>query len=71
MEDDDGMGGFFLKLIGLIILGGIAAMLIFLFIDAAFYRWGGIVTIIVVFAVLGVISWTFDRRAQKRYGAEA
>ena len=71
MEDDDGMGGFFLKLIGLIILGGIAAMLIFLFIDAAFYRWGGIATIIVVFAVLGVISWTFDRRAQKRYGTEA
>lgn len=41
-------------------------MICFLVFSSAFYKWGAIGTLIVVFAVLGAISYVFDRRAQKR-----
>ena len=69
---EEGLGaGFWFKMIGLIILGGIGAMAIFLLINRSFYRWGAIGTLIFCFVVLGVISYIFDRRSQKRYEAEA
>ena len=40
---EEGLGaGFWLKLIGIVLAGGIAAILLFLLVDAAWYRWGAI-----------------------------
>lgn len=68
---EEGLGaGFWFKIIGLIVLGGIGAMVIFSVIGSAFYKWGAIGTLIVAVVVLGVISYVFDRRAVKQYETE-
>lgn len=68
---EEGLGaGFWFKIIGLIVLGGIGAMVIFSVINNAFYKWGAIGTLIFAFVVLGVVSYVFDRRAVKRYETE-
>ena len=68
---EEGLGaGFWFKIIGLIVLGGIGAMAAFILIDAAFYKWGAIGTLIFAFIVLGVVAYIFDRREVKRYESE-
>ena len=72
MEDDDrmdaGMGGsFWLKVFGVIMLGGIAAMLVFLVFEAFWYRWSLLGAIVLFTGVLLLIAWIGDRRSQKRY----
>ncbi len=72
MEDDDRMdaglgGGFWLKLFGVILLGGIGALLVFLLFDAAWYRWGLLGAIVVFSGVLLLIAYIGDRRSQRRY----
>jgi L-asparagine transporter-like permease len=65
---DAGMGGsFWLKVFGVLILGGIAAMLVFLLFERVWYRWSllGAVTLFVV--VLLGIAYVGDRRSQQRY----
>jgi hypothetical protein len=65
---DEGLGaGFWLKMFGLILLGGIGALLLFLLIDAAWYRWGALGALLFFFVVIGLISYIHDRRAQKQY----
>jgi hypothetical protein len=44
---------------------GIAALILFLIIDAAWLRWGFVGTFILVSAVLLVIAWFYDRRQAK------
>ena len=72
MEDDDrmdaGMGGsFWLKVFGLIVLGGIAAMLVFLIFEAFWYRWSLLGAIVLFTGVLLLIACLGDRRSQQRY----
>jgi hypothetical protein len=72
LEDDDrmdaGMGGsFWLKVFGLIILGGIAAMLVFLVFEAFWYRYSLLGAIVIFTGVLLFIAWIGDRRSQRRY----
>jgi hypothetical protein len=65
---DEGLGaGFWLKIFGMILLGGIGALLLFLLIDAAWIRWGGLGALIFFFVVLGAIAYSIDRREHKRY----
>lgn len=65
---DEGLGaGFWLKMFGLILLGGIGALLLFLLIDAAWYRWGALGALLFFFLLIGVISYIHDRRQQRQY----
>jgi hypothetical protein len=65
---DEGLGAsFWLKMFGLILLGGIAALVLFLLIDAAWYRWGALGALLFFFLVIGGLSYIYDRRQQRRY----
>ena len=65
---DDGLGrGFWLKFVGLLLLGAIAAILVFVLIADAWYRWGFFGGILVVGALLLGVAYISDRRSQKRY----
>ncbi|HET7855906.1 MAG TPA: hypothetical protein VFL41_05565 [Gaiellaceae bacterium] len=65
---EEGLGaGFWLKMLGLILLGGIAAMLMFFLIDAAWYRWGALGALLFFFVVIGGIAYIADRRRQREY----
>jgi hypothetical protein len=65
---EEGLGaGFWLKVIGVVVLGGIAAMLTFLLFEAAWYRWGFLGAIIFFSVVLLGIAYIGDRRSQQRY----
>ena len=61
---DEGMGGsFWLKVFGVLVLGGIAAMLVFLIFEAVWYRWSLLGAIVLFTAVLLGIAWLGDRRS--------
>jgi len=65
---DEGLGArFWFKLIGIVILGGIAAILLLLLVTSAWYRWGAIGAII-FFSLLALLwGWIYDKRHQKEY----
>ena len=71
MEDDRmdaGMGGgFWLKVFGVLVLGGIAAMLVFLLFEAVWYRWSLFGAVVFFTGVLLLIAYIGDRRSQRRY----
>ena len=62
---DDLGGRFWLKLIGMAILLGIAGILLFTLIGFAWYAWGAIGTLAFFFAVLALFAWLADRRARR------
>jgi cell division protein FtsW (lipid II flippase) len=65
---DAGMGGsFWLKVFGVLVLGGIAAMLVFLLFEAAWYRWSFLGAVALFIVVLLAIAYVGDRRSQQRY----
>jgi hypothetical protein len=65
---DDGLGGkFWLGLMGIIVGIGVGGLILFLLIDAAWYRWGAIGALIFSFLLIGLIAWIHDRREQKEY----
>jgi hypothetical protein len=53
---------FWLKLGGLIVLGGLVAMIVFLIIGAALLTWGALAAIVLVGLVLIGFAWLLDRR---------
>jgi hypothetical protein len=66
--EDEGLGaGFWFKLMGIVLAGGIAALLLFLLVDAAWYRWGGLGAIIFFCALVLLWGWIYDRRHAKEY----
>ena len=72
MEDDDrmdaGMGGsFWLKVFGVIALGGLACLLVFLLFEAAWLRWGFFGAIGLFIVVLLGIAYVHDQRSARRY----
>jgi hypothetical protein len=68
VDDDEGLGaGFWWKMVGLVVLGGIAAVLFFLFISEAWVRWGGLGVILLTFLIIGALSYFHDRRVQHEY----
>ncbi len=64
---DDLGGRFWLRLMGLTIVIGIAALIVFLLIDVVWYAWGVVGALLVTFLVMLVIGWAYDRRQAKRY----
>jgi hypothetical protein len=65
---DEGLGArFWFKLIGVVVLGGIAAVLLFVLVGGAWYRWGAIGAIIFFSALVLLWGWIYDRRHQKDY----
>jgi hypothetical protein len=65
---DEGLGArFWLAVVGICIAVGIGAMLLFLFMTAAWYRWGFLGAFIFFGAILLFIAWLYDRRQVKRY----
>ena len=68
MDDDEGLGArFWWKLVGLVVLGGIAAALFFIFISEAWVRWGGLGVILLTFLIIGALSYVHDKRVQREY----
>ena len=66
--EDEGLGGkFWFKLIGIVILGGIGAMILFLLVTSAWYRWGGIGAIIFFSLLVLIWGWIYDKRHEKEY----
>lgn len=66
MEDDGSLGGkFWLKVVGMIIVIGIAAAIFFLIVGAAWARMGFLGMLIVVFGAFLVFAYISDRRKQK------
>jgi hypothetical protein len=66
--EDEGLGaGFWFKLIGIVLVGGIAALLLFLLVSGAWYRWGGLGAIVFFCALALLWGWIYDRRHAKEY----
>lgn len=65
---DAGMGGgFWLKVFGVLVLGGIGAMLAFLLFEAAWARWSLLGAVVFFTGVLLLIAYIGDRRSQRQY----
>jgi membrane protein implicated in regulation of membrane protease activity len=65
---DEGLGGsFWLKVFGVLALGAVAALLIWLLFEAAWLRWGFLGAFALFAVVLLAIAYMFDRRSQQRY----
>ena len=56
--------GFWLKLMGLVLVVGLAIWLIMLLAGAAFYAWGAFGTMVFFIAVIVLIAYIYDRRQQ-------
>jgi hypothetical protein len=71
LDVNDELGAsFWWKLIGLVFLCGAGAILLFLLVDAAWYRWGGIGALLFFFLIAVAYGAIFDRRAAKKYADE-
>jgi hypothetical protein len=65
---DEGLGArFWFKLIGIVVLGGIGAIILFLLVTSAWYRWGAIGMIIFFSLIVLLWGWIYDKRHQKDY----
>jgi hypothetical protein len=58
---------FWLRLFGLVFLIGIAALLVWLLISAAWLRWGAFGALLFFGGILIVFGYIYDRRQAKRY----
>ena len=66
MEDDGSLGPkFWLGLMGMILGGVIAAVLLFVIFGAAWYAWGFFGTLILFGGILLIWAWIYDRRQTK------
>ena len=59
--------GFWLKLLGAIILFGAAGMIVMAIIGAAWYAWGAIGAFLFIAAVGLLFAWIYDRRQAREY----
>ena len=60
-------GGFWLKMIGVLLLGAIGAILVFVLFSGAWARWGLFGAVVFFSGVLLLIAYIGDRRSQRRY----
>ena len=64
--EDEGLGaGFFLKIAGVCVVGGIIVMILFLILWRAVYAWGFFGAFLALAAVLCLFGWFYDRRNQR------
>ena len=68
---EDGLGkGFWLKLIGGVLLLGIALFVGFAIFDKLLWGLGMLGTLVVLVAILVVVAWLYDRHQQTSYRDE-
>jgi hypothetical protein len=66
--EDEGLGAkFWLGTFGVLLAAGIGIFIILLIFYRAAYAWGFIGAFLLLFAVLILIGWIWDRRRQKRF----
>jgi hypothetical protein len=71
LDVNDELGAsFWWKLIGLVFLCGAGGILLFLLVDAAWYRWGAIGALVFFFLIAIAYGAIFDRRKAKQYEEE-
>jgi cell division protein FtsW (lipid II flippase) len=63
--------GFWLKLMGAVLVVGLAIWVIMLIAGAAFYAWGALGTMVFFIAVIVVIAYIYDRRQQATWEDDA
>jgi hypothetical protein len=62
-DEDKGLGiGFFLKIAGVCVVGGIIVMILFLIFWRAVYAWGFFGAFLALAAALCLFGWLYDRR---------
>jgi hypothetical protein len=62
-DEDEGLGaGFFLKIAGVCVVGGIIVMILALILWRAVYAWGFLGAFLALAAVLCLFGWLYDRR---------
>ncbi len=65
---EDGLGSkFYLQMVGVILACAAGAVLIFLLVSGAWWRWGAIGAFIFFGGVLLLISWSVDRKKRKEW----
>ena len=65
---NDGLGaGFWFKIIGLVLACAVGAALLFLFVGAAWARWGGLGALLFFFLIACLYGYFYDRRQVKKY----
>jgi len=65
---EEGLGfRFWARLAGIVVLGGIVAMIFFLIFSRAIYAFGFLGGFLLLAAVLLVFAWFHDRRQQREY----
>jgi len=65
---DEKLGAkFWLMIIGGALACAIAAVIVFLLISGAWYRWGFFGTFLLLSAILLGFGWWYDRREKQRY----
>ena len=65
---NDELGGrFWLKIVGLVLAFGIGAALLFLFVGAAWARWGGLGALLFFFLVACLYGYFYDRKQVQKY----
>jgi hypothetical protein len=68
---DEGLGvKFWLGTFGVLLAAGIGIFIILLIFFRAAYAWGFFGAFLLLFAVLILIGWIYDRRRAKRYEAD-
>jgi hypothetical protein len=71
LDVNDELGAsFWWKLIGLVVLCGIGGILLFVFVGAAWYRWGALGALLFFFLIALAYGAIFDRRKAKQYEEE-
>jgi hypothetical protein len=65
--NDELGAGFWFKLIGLVLAAGLAAILLFWLVGAAWVRWGGLGAILFFSIILLTYAYIYDRRQAKKY----
>ena len=67
VEDDASLNfAFWMKVVGVVVLGGIVAMIVFGLIGWAWYTWGIVGMFLFFILILSAISYIYDRRRQKQ-----
>jgi hypothetical protein len=66
MTDELG-ASFWFKIMGLVVACGVGAALLFLFVGAAWARWGGLGALLFFFIVALAYGYIYDRRQAKKY----
>jgi len=65
--NDELGASFWFKIMGLVLACGVGAALLFLFVGAAWARWGGLGALLFFFLVACLYGYFYDRRQVKKY----